>query len=86
MRLHVLANGRATSRIVIAPVRSFGCAVARNRAKRLLRESWRLAKADFGSTGYDCAVVMYPGADEFPERSGQLRRLLRQAGVLRDRR
>jgi len=82
MRLHILANGGETSRMAIVPVRSFGGAVARNRIKRLLRESWRLAKAEFRSTGYDCVVVAYPGFDSYAERSSQLRRLLRQAGVI----
>ena len=82
MRLHALANGRATSRIVIVPVKSFAGAIARNRIKRLLREVWRLAKADFGSEAHDCVVVAYPGADNYAERSDQLHRLLRQAGIL----
>lgn len=82
MRLHVLANGTSVSRIAIVPVKSFPGAVARNRIKRLLREGWRLAKAGFGSVGYDCVVVVYPGSDSLAERDAQLRRLLGQAGIL----
>ena len=82
MRLHALANGRVSSRVVIVPVKSFPGAIARNRIKRLLREAWRLSKAGFGSVGYDCVVVVYPGFDSFTERSEQLLRLLRQAGIL----
>ena len=82
MRLHALANGRASCRVVIVPVKSFPGAVARNRIKRLLREAWRFAKAGFDSVGYDCVVVVYPGVDSYAERSDQLRRLLRQAGIL----
>ncbi len=82
MRLHALANGRAVSRIVIVPVKSFAGAVARNRIKRILREVWRLAKSGFSGGGHDCVVVVYPGADSYTERSEQLHRLLRQAGLL----
>lgn len=67
---------------MIVPVRSYPSAVARNRVKRVLREAWRLSKAEFGTRGFDCVVVAYPGGDDFDRRSPQLRLLLRQAGVL----
>jgi len=80
MRIHVLPNSLATSRAVFVPVHSYPNAVARNRARRILRECWRLSKARF-SPGHDVAVVLYPGFDRFPERKNQLERLLRQAGL-----
>jgi ribonuclease P protein component len=81
MRLHVLANGLGRNRVVFVPVRSFPNAVARNRAKRVMRECWRLGKDGFISLGHDCAVVIFPGSDDLAERSMQLSRLLRQAGI-----
>lgn len=80
MRIHVLPNGLEKNRAVFVPVRSYPNAVARNRAKRILRECWRLGEADY-SPGRDVAVVLYPGFDRYPERKGQLERLLRQAGL-----
>ena len=81
MRLHVMPNALEVSRAVFVPVRSFPSAVSRNLARRLVREAWRLGKTDLKS-GFDVAVVMYPGSDTFEERKAQLCRLLRQAGLL----
>lgn len=81
MRLHVMPNALEVSRAVFVPVRSFPSSVSRNLARRLVREAWRLGKTNLKS-GYDVAVVLYPGSDTFEERSAQLSRLLRQAGLL----
>ena len=81
MRIHVKPNALSVSRAVFVPVRAYPSAVARNRARRLLRECWRLGKASIRQ-GYDVAVVLYPGFDSFAERGSQLRRLLRQAGLM----
>jgi len=81
MRLHVLATGKQMNRAVFIPVRSYPNAVSRNRAKRILRECWRHAKGAFVKKGYDCIVVVYPGADKLRERRAQLERLLLQAGI-----
>jgi ribonuclease P protein component len=80
MRIHVLPNELALCRVVFVPVRSYPNAVARNRARRILRECWRLSKDTF-VPGRDIAVVVYPGFDQYPERKSQLERLLRQAGL-----
>jgi ribonuclease P protein component len=76
----VLPNSLAVNRAVFVPVRSYPCAVARNRARRLLRECWRLGKSELAG-GHDVAVVLFPGSDSFAERQTQLVRLLRQAGL-----
>ena len=81
MRVHVLRSALAGCRAVFVPVRSYRSAVARNRAKRLLRECWRLGKDRHGP-GYDVAVVLFPGTDSLDQRRTQLERLLAQAGVL----
>lgn len=80
--MYVLPNSQTVNRAVFIPVRSYPNAVARNRAKRLLRECWRLGKGRFLASGRDCVVVLYPGSDDFSEREAQLTRLLRQAGLI----
>lgn len=81
MRIHVLPNELSNSRLVIAPVRSYPNAVARNRAKRVVRECWRLDRNRIAS-GYDVAVVLFPGFDTYEGRKAQLDRLLHQAGIV----
>ena len=81
MRIHVISNSLAASRAVFVPVHSYPSAVARNKARRVLRECWRLDKALL-SPGHDVAVVLYPGFDRYDERKKQLARLLRQAGLI----
>jgi ribonuclease P protein component len=81
MRIHVLPNDIAATRAVFVPVRSYPNAIARNRARRVVRECWRLGKARH-SPGHDVAVVLYPGFDTYEERKSQLERLLRQAGLV----
>ncbi len=81
MRIHVMPNSLAANRAVFVPVRSYANAVARNKARRIVRECWRIGKARL-LPGYDVAVVLYPGVDRFDERKAQLEHLLRQAGLL----
>ena len=81
MRIHVLRSPLAQNRVVFVPVRSYPDAVTRNRARRLVRECWRVGKSRL-SPGHDVAVVLYPGFDILGERKEQLERLLRQAGLI----
>lgn len=81
MRLHVAPNSLPFNRVVFVTLHSYPGAVQRNRARRLLRECWRLCKASLRG-GFDVAVVLYPGYDDYEERDAQLKRLLRQAGLL----
>lgn len=80
MRIHVAPNGYLYSRVVFVTVRSYPGAVERNRARRVLRECWRLRKAEIRS-GFDVAVVLFPGADNLGQRQAQLFLLLKQAGL-----
>lgn len=73
-------SSHTESRILIAPVRSYPTAVARNKAKRLVRECWRLGKQEICG-GYDVAVVVFPGYDELDQRRDQFDCLFRQAGL-----
>lgn len=52
----ILPTERAWSRLGIAATKKLGGAVVRNRAKRLIREAFRLCKID-GATGLDIVVV-----------------------------
>ena len=76
----MVANSLGLSRAVFVPVRSYPNAVARNRAKRVARECWRLGKERIAK-GRDVAVVLFPGSDAFRDRRAQLERLVRQAGL-----
>ena len=81
MRIHVSSNGLGQDRVVFVAVHSYPGAVQRNRARRVLRECWRLCGPE-RQPGHDVAIVLFPGIDEFAERDRQLRLLLLQAGIL----
>jgi len=84
LRLHVVPNGTEENRVVFVPVRQFGNSVRRNRARRLVREAYRLSRGD--PAGRDLVFVIYPGFDAFAEREEQVKRLLSMAGVSPERR
>lgn len=81
MRLHYLATGSSTTRAVFVTVRKYGNAVARNRARRVVSECWRLAKPCIAS-GFDAVIVIYPGEDTAAVRCTQVRALVQRAGLL----
>ena len=81
-RLLVLENGFEGNRFAVCPVRKYGNAVARNRAKRVCREAYRELKLEL-DTGLDVVMVVYPGRDQMPERSAQLQELTVRAGIRR---
>lgn len=64
-KLFYCNNGLLYNRIVFTFTRKFGNAVARNRARRLGREAYRLIR-DGIKTGYDLAVLVYPEARMLP--------------------
>ncbi len=53
----ILPTERAWSRLGIAATKKLGGAVVRNRAKRLIRETFRLCKIDGATAGLDIVVV-----------------------------
>jgi ribonuclease P protein component len=76
-----LENNLGRNRILFATTRSFGGAVRRNRARRLVREAFRQLKPTMRQ-GYDLACVVYPDGDNLAERMSQLRELFRRAGLI----
>jgi ribonuclease P protein component len=78
-----LENGLPRIRICFTFFRGFGSAVARNRAKRLGREAFRLMKPRLPN-GYDFVLLVYPETEmKLSDRSGQLESLFTKAGLLK---
>jgi len=80
-KLKYVANDLEWNRIVISLSRKFGTAVKRNRAKRTVREIYRILKYEL-LRGYDIAVILFPGEIDPQSRERQLRELFRRAGLL----
>jgi ribonuclease P protein component, eubacterial len=83
-KLFVMSNGMERNRVVFSFPRGYGTAVQRNRSRRLSRELYRLMKQHI-SAGYDFAVLVFPGKDEFAIRKKQLESLFRKAGLWSER-
>ncbi len=82
MRLHVLPTGGAENRAVFITMRKYGNAIARNRARRVVSECWRLLKANL-SPGHDVIVFIYPGEDCMKARQAQMEQLVKRSGLTR---
>jgi len=66
-RVHVRPNGLGRSRLGVSVGRKFGCAVVRNRFKRMVREAFRTSR-EVRAAGLDIVVVARDaGALEAPE-------------------
>ena len=83
-RLVYAPNGNQYSRFAVCPVRKYGTAVERNRAKRICRELFRAMKQRI-AVGYDIVLVIYPGKDTYEVRKGQFDSLLKKADLFRHR-
>ena len=81
-RLIYAPNAYGFNRFAICPVKKYGHAVDRNRAKRVTREAY-WATRDELRTGYDLVLVLYPGTDTFEKRKNQISRLFRLADLFR---
>jgi len=79
------ANGLDETRIGVAASKSVGGAVARNRAKRRLREAARRAAPTLDN-GWDIVLVARPDLPKakWPDVTQSLSQLLRRAKLLRE--
>lgn len=80
MKLSWLPGSGDGPRMAVALRRGYGNAVQRNRAKRLVREAWRLQRRRIRGA-WDFVVQVFPARDEWAERSGQLKRLIDRSGL-----
>ena len=76
-----MPNGLDYTRIVVIPARGFSNAVTRNRSRRQVREAYRNLRPQI-NTGYDLAVVVFPGETDYQVRNQQLKTLLKRAGLM----
>ena len=76
-----LPNQLGINRIAFAIPRGYGNAVQRNKSKRISREVYRYYKMSM-KTGFDMILLVYPGNDDFSQRSAQFRSLCQKAGIL----
>jgi len=75
---YALANGLAVTRLGVSVGRRVGGSVQRNRIKRLLREAFRLARAEFPA-GYDIVLVPLEKGGTFAAFDRSLRTLVPEA-------
>lgn len=79
-KLFVLPNKLPYNRFICTFKRHYGCAVQRNRARRLSKEVYRRMKSQLKS-GYDLVLLLFPGQDSFLLRTQQLESLFKKADM-----
>jgi ribonuclease P protein component len=82
-KLLTLKNGLPHNRIAFTFSRKFGCAVERNRARRVGREAYRHLRGKL-KQGFDLVLLVYPGKDDFASRLQQFTELFRRAGLFKE--
>ena len=81
-RLSALPNSLDKLRLGVGLSKKFGNAVERNRAKRQVREIFRLFKSKI-EPGFDLVFLIYPGNYSYADRQEQFRQLVIRAGLER---
>ena len=81
LHLRVISNDLGWNRVLFATTRHFSGSVARNRARRLVREAYRQYKTQI-SGSVDLAFVLYPGSFGYSDRFSQVKTLLLRAGLI----
>ena len=83
--LYVRRNGLPVSRIGLTVTPKLGCAVTRNRVKRLLRAAWRSLQEEL-RPGFDVVIVARFAcvSAKMPEVAASMRYAARGAGLLRE--
>jgi ribonuclease P protein component len=77
-KLLAVTNSLDRSRLGVGLSKKFGNAIQRNRAKRQIREIFRLNKGKIPK-GFDVVFLVYPGNFSYQERESQVLRLLEKA-------
>ena len=80
-KLAALSNSLDKLRLGVGLSKKFGNAVERNRAKRQVREIFRLHKHRI-QPGYDLVFLVYPGDFGYQDRERQFLQLAARAGLL----
>ena len=81
-KLAVLSNSLDKTRLGVGLSKKFGNAVERNRAKRQVREIFRLHKERI-QPGFDLVFLVYPGTYGYADREKQFLQLISRAGLQR---
>ena len=81
--VYALKNGRNINRLGLTASKAVGNAVKRNRARRLMRESWRLLHGGI-KKGFDIIIVARKGCaySKMPVIKAELLRSLSKLGLI----
>ena len=79
-KLVFIPNNLDYSRFMVTLVRKYGNSVKRNRAKRVVKEVFRLNK-HLLKPGFDIVIVLFPDEDNYSIRERQILRLFKKAGL-----